>query len=168
MLETERCILREANIDDTDFILALINQPAWKKYISNHNINTPALAQKYIQTKLCAAYKKYDVGLWVVQLKDSMTAVGLCGLVKRDSLNYFDLGFGFLPEYWGQGLAYETSRICLNHAFKDKNLQNIAAITSPNNNRSINLLERLGFQYQGFYSPPGSEDLLSLYKISFL
>ncbi|MEM1154533.1 MAG: GNAT family N-acetyltransferase [Pseudomonadota bacterium] len=165
MLRSANLKLREAAESDTDFILKLINQPAWKKYISNHSIRTPDQAREYIETKLIAMYRHFGFGLWVVESAQENLPVGLCGLVKRESLEHIDLGFGFLPRYWGQGFAYEASVLCLQYAFESLKTEKVLAITVPANDRSVKLLESLGFDYKEDYSHPGDDEVLALYEI---
>jgi RimJ/RimL family protein N-acetyltransferase len=165
MLQTKNFILREVVESDTDFILELINQPAWKKYISDHSIETPDQAREYIKTKFTAMYKDLGFGLWAVESISEKMPVGLCGLLKRESLEHIDLGFAFLPRYWGKGFAYETSVLCLQYAFEHLSAPKVYAITVPSNDRSVRLLECLGFSYKENYSHPGSSEVLSLYEV---
>lgn len=166
MLQTKHFNLREASESDADFILKLINQPAWKQYISNHSIETLSQARKYISSKLTPMYDELGLGLWIVESIHDKLPVGLCGLIKRESLKHIDLGFGFLPQYWGKGFAYETSIQCLRHAFENLNRPTVYAITVPSNKRSVKLLERLGFHYKENYSHPNSSEVLSLFEIN--
>ena len=166
MLETEHYIMREAQLRDAEFILSLINQPAWKQFISDHSINTIELAQDYIENKLCSLYQSLGFGLWVVDSIEEGRSIGLCGLLKRDTLDCIDLGFGFLPEFWGSGAAQETSLACLTYAFDELRKDEVAAIVSPDNVRSIRLLEKLEFQSESDYFDPITDERLLLYKIN--
>ena len=155
--------MREASIDDAEFILKLVNEPAWHEFISNHSINTLEEASEYIELKMVAMYQQFDFGLWVVETVDNAIPIGICGLLKRDSLPSIDLGFAFLSRHWGQGFAYEASICCLKYAEFKLGMQTILAITNPSNKRSVNLLRKMGFQYDKTYSHPGSDEILSLY-----
>lgn len=165
MLKSDRLNLREATKSDSDFILELINQPAWKKYISKHSIKTQEQACTYIEEKLIVMYREHGFGMWVVESTNETSPVGLCGLLKRDSLKFIDLGFGFLPKYWGKGFATEASALCLHYAFERLNTPKVLAITVPCNDRSIRLLENLRFSYKEEYFHPGSSEVLSLYEV---
>lgn len=165
MLETEQYLLREAQTVDAEFILKLLNQPAWKKYIYDHDINTIELAKDYIETKLQAMYRELGFGLWVAVSKHNQVAQGVCGLLKRESLDCMDLGFGFLSDYWGTGVAYEASEACLKYAFDVLKAPKVVAITNPENGRSIGLLNKLGFEFERSYIPPESDEHLSLYAL---
>lgn len=91
-------------MQDTGFILELINQPAWKKFITNHSINTPDKACEYIENKLIAMYQTLGFGLWVVELRAESRPIGVCVLLKRETLESVDLGFGFLSGVWGKDM----------------------------------------------------------------
>jgi len=73
----------------------------------------------------------------------------MCGLLKRDELPDPDIGFALLPDFWNKGFAFEASTAVLNDARERLNLQRILAITSVDNHASINLLQRLGFRFEG-------------------
>jgi len=103
--------------------------------------------------------------LWVVELQDGGEPTGMCGLLKRDYLDHIDLGFGFLPEYCGKGIAYDASRLCLNYAFEVRKVEKVAAITLPNNMRSVALLKKLGFAYSRDHSVEHSDETLHVYEI---
>ena len=165
MLANENITLRQASTADSAFILELANQPAWKQYIGDHAIGTESQAQEYIEQKLHVMYKSHGFGLWVVETLDNSEAVGLCGLIKRDSLEYIDLGFAFLPKFWGKGFARQASELCLQYAFNTLNAPKVLAITNPNNHRCIRLLECLHFDYVKNYSHPESNEVLALYEL---
>lgn len=163
IVKTNRLLLREASTDDSEFILKLINEPAWHEFISKHSIDTIEKASEYIEQKMKAMYQTLGFGLWVVEKTDDATPIGICGLLKRDSLQYIDLGFAFLADYWGQGFALEASIGCLKYASNEIKSQKILAITDPSNTRSVKLLEKAGFIYESNFSHPGSDEILSLY-----
>lgn len=160
ILKTKKLILREVSCNDADFILKLMNEPAWHEFIAHHTINTKQKAEKYI-----AHYKENNFGLWIVEKSVNSTPIGICGLLKRDSLDTIDLGFAFLSCHWGQGFASEAATASLKYAENTLKFKKVAAITSPLNLRSICMLETMGFQYKSEFSHPGSNEVLSLYQI---
>lgn len=94
-----------------------------------------------------ASYDRHGFGLYLVELKDSGTPAGICGLLKRGVLEDVDLGFAFLPEFWRQGFAFEAATAVLDDA-EHRGLMRVLAITSPDNEASIRLLGRLGFHFE--------------------
>lgn len=148
VLETERLVLRRLNADDAEFILDLLNQPSFLRYIGDKGVRNTEDAVRYIQTGPVASYERFGFGLFMVELKDSQTPTGMCGLLKRDSLPDVDIGFAFLPQYWSQGLALEAAAAVMNLAKEVLGLKRIVAITSLDNAASIRLLEKLGLKFE--------------------
>src|SRR5688500_13793001 len=115
VLETERLALRQFTLDDAEFILELVNEPSWKKYIGDRGINTSDDARKYIETVPLASYAKHGFGLWAVNLKHDGSLVGMCGLIKRDTLDDVDLGFALLARFEGRGYASDAAQATLTY-----------------------------------------------------
>ncbi len=145
ILETQRVRLRRLSLGDAAFILDLLNQPSWLQYIGDKGVRTLDDAQRYIEQGPLAMYARIGFGLYLVELKDSGVPIGMCGLLKRDSLDDVDLGFAFLPAYWSQGYAREAATATLAHGEQAFGLQRIVAITLPDNRNSIRLLQAIGF-----------------------
>ena len=150
ILETERLILRRLSDDDAEFILDLVNQPSFLRYIGDKEVRNTADAIRYIQTGPIASYERHGFGLYLVELKETGVSIGMCGLIKRDTLPDVDIGFAFLPAYWSQGLAYEAAAAVLAYGRASLGLKRIVAITSPDNTASIRLLEKIGFTFERF------------------
>jgi RimJ/RimL family protein N-acetyltransferase len=149
ILKTERLIIRRLSSDDADFIVELLNQPSFLQYIGDKGVRNTDDAVRYIQTGPQASYEQFGFGLYLVELKDSGTSIGMCGLIKRDSLPDVDVGFAFLPDYWSRGYAFEAASAVLNYGRENFGLTRIVAITSLDNAASIRLLERIGLRYEG-------------------
>jgi len=147
VLETERLILRHFNTDDAPFILALLNEPAFLRYIGDKQVRTLEDARQYILNGPVATYERHGFGLYQVALKDNETPIGMCGLLKREELPQPDIGFAFLPDFWNKGFAFEAAAAVLSHARKRLQLDRILAIVNPDNEASMKLLEKLGFAY---------------------
>lgn len=143
-LETERLLLRPLTTGDAPFILTLLNEPSFLRFIGDKKVRTLEDAQQYLRTGPIASYNQYGFGLLLVELKDSQTPIGMCGLLKREELPDPDIGFAFLPEYWNKGFAFESATAVL----KDAQLDRTLAIVSPDNDSSIRLLEKLGFRFE--------------------
>lgn len=162
MLETQRLRLRRLSLDDAAFILDLLNQPSWLQYIGDKGVRTLDDARRYIEQGPLAMYAQIGFGLYRVELKDSGVPIGLCGLLKRDSLDDVDLGFAFLPAYWSQGYAREAATATLAHGEQAFGLQRIVAITLPDNRGSIRLLQAIGFAQERTLSLAADEPELLL------
>lgn len=167
VLETERLTLRKLAPEDAPFIITLVNQPSFLRYIGDKNVHNNGDAVRYLKTGPLASYEQFGFGLYLVSLKQTGTPVGMCGLLKRETLPHADIGFAFLPEYWSQGLAYEAAAAVLRHGQNDWGLKRILAITSPDNNASIRLLEKLGFKFEGMTKLAADQDDVRLFGLDF-
>ncbi len=161
ILETERLRLRELAAADAPFILALLNDPDWIRFIGDRGVRTAEQARGYIESGPMAMYARLGFGLWHVGLREGGEPLGICGLIKRDSLEDVDLGFAFLPQHRGRGYAFEAAVASRDYGVRELGLERIVAITSPENAASARLLERLGFAYERTVGP--DDDPVRLY-----
>lgn len=166
MLETEHLHLRKFEEQDAEFIFRLLNSPGWLEFIGDRNIKTLEDARYYILNGPMYSYNKFGFGSYLVQLKNTHTPIGMCSLLKRDTLDHVDLGFAFLPEYTGKGLAYEAASATLNYAKKQFGINTMTAITIKKNNSSIRLIEKLGFTFEKKIIFPGEKEELLLFSNS--
>jgi RimJ/RimL family protein N-acetyltransferase len=160
VLETERLSLRRFTVDDAEFILTLLNEPAFLRYIGDKKVRTLDDARQYILNGPIASYERHGFGLNCVELRESHTPIGMCGLLKRDELPDPDIGFALLPDFRSQGFAFEAAEAVLKDAH---NLQRILAITSLDNEASIDLLQRLGFRFEEVIKPSPDREPLRLF-----
>ena len=148
-IETERLALHEFKEADADFVLRLVNEPSFLRYIGDRGVRTLADARKYIADGPVAGYARYGHGLLRVVRKSDGVALGMCGVLKRDTLPDPDIGFSFFPEHGSQGYAFESAQAVMKHARETLGLGRIVAITSKDNEPSIRLLGKLGFRFDG-------------------
>jgi RimJ/RimL family protein N-acetyltransferase len=158
LLATERLELREFTADDAAFVLRLVNEPAFLRYIGDRGVRTLDDARKYIAEGPVAGYARYGHGLMRVVRKSDGAEVGMCGVLRRDTLPDPDIGFSFLPEFWSQGYALEAARAVMAHARETLGLGRILAITTRDNEPSMRLLARLGFRFDRLIAM-GDEEL---------
>jgi len=148
VLETNRLTLRRISPEDAGFMLQLLNEPSFHRFIGDKGVRTLDDARNYILQGPMASYERFGFGLFLTELKETQTPIGMCGLLKRDSLDDVDLGFAFVPEFWKQGYARESAAAVIAYAKDVLGLARLAAITSPDNEASIGLLEKLGMKFQ--------------------
>jgi RimJ/RimL family protein N-acetyltransferase len=163
ILETERLQLRELTTADAAFIIELLNSPGWLEYIGDRNVHNEEQAIGYLENGPIKSYALNGYGLFMVMLKESQTPIGMCGIINRDILAHPDIGFALLPEYAGQGYAFEMAAATLKYAKETLNLPKILAIVLPTNPRSIRLLEKIGLKQEGTFVYPDSEEELLMY-----
>jgi len=148
MLETERLTLSRLSYDDAQFIFDLVNEPAFKQFIGVRKVHTLDDAKAYLRNGPMDNYEKHGFGLYLVCLRENGTPVGICGLVKREDLEFPDLGFAFLQAYWSNGFAHESSVATIGYAREQLGLSRIIAIVNGDNRKSISLLKKLGFGFE--------------------
>ena len=147
LLETERLTLRDASHEDAEFMLRLLNEPSFLRFIGDRGVRTLDDATRYIAERLIESYIRHGFGLWVVERRDAAGPIGICGLVKREALPDPDIGFAFLPEYWFKGYAGESAMAVKDHAFGTLRLPRLLAVANGDNAPSIRLLGKLGFDF---------------------
>lgn len=148
MITTARTVIRPATEDDAPFILELLNDPDFIAFIADRGVRTLDQARAYIRTRLLAAYEQHGWGLFVVEDRTSREPMGLCGLVRRAELDGPDLGYAFLPRYRGRGLALEAAEGVVRWAGESAGITKLQAIVNPENERSVQVLRKLGFGYE--------------------
>jgi ribosomal-protein-alanine N-acetyltransferase len=159
-LSTDRLTLRLPAEADADFFVRLLNDADWLRFIGDRGVRNPADARSYIEEKLLASFRQHGFGLWVVESRADGKALGICGLLKRDTLDDIDVGFAFLPEARGVGYGTEAARRVLEFAAADLGLSRIVAITVPANAPSARLLERLGLSCERTMVGEAGDELL--------
>jgi [ribosomal protein S5]-alanine N-acetyltransferase len=165
ILETERLKLREFDLHDASFVVELMNSKDWLQFIGDRNVRNEDAAIAFLKSGPIKSYVENGFGLWLVEVKDTGAAIGMCGILKRDSLPNPDIGFAFLPGHVGRGYAREVAKATLTYALEMLKLPAIVAITRPENNRSIRLLEALGLKLQTRISASTLGEELLLYGL---
>jgi [ribosomal protein S5]-alanine N-acetyltransferase len=164
IFESSRLRLRLFDTSDSPFILELLNSPGWLQFIGDRNIRTLDDACTYLMDGPISSYTKHGFGLWIVLLKDKNIPIGMCGLLKRDSLSHPDIGFAFLPQYMGRGFATESIQATLKVAVDRFKLASLNAITTPDNVVSKKVLARAGFSLIGKTTNDKGEELCLFLK----
>ncbi|MBL7961856.1 GNAT family N-acetyltransferase [bacterium] len=167
ILETERLTIRELITDDSEFILKLVNTPTWLKFIGDRGVKNLDDAKKYIENGPVKSYADNGFGLYLMELKNEKTPIGMCGLIKRDFLSDPDIGFALMPEYEGKGYGYESASAVLSYGQRQLRLEKIVAITVRENANSIRLLEKIGLREEGTVVYPGTDEELLLFGVEF-
>jgi RimJ/RimL family protein N-acetyltransferase len=163
VIDTERLSIRTLVDSDAEFYLALLQDPGYKTNIGDRQVETTDDALASMRERVYSGYEANGFGMYLVELKTGGPPVGMAGLVSREFLDFADLGYAFLPAGRGQGLATEASVGILEHARRDLGLSCVAAITAPDNQASIRVLERLGFHPSGEVQFPDDGDLCAYF-----
>jgi RimJ/RimL family protein N-acetyltransferase len=163
VLETERLLLRRLVPDDAEFMLGLLNDPAWIRFIGDRGVRSAEAARDYLANGPIAMYALEGFGLYLVELKDGGVPIGICGLIKRAGLDDVDLGFAFMPQFRGRGFGIESAAAVLAYGRNAFGLRRIVAITSPDNDDSIRLLQRIGFRFERMTRLADDDDEVRLF-----
>jgi RimJ/RimL family protein N-acetyltransferase len=150
VIETPRLLLRHMTIeDDTALIRQLLNDPAFIQNIGDRGVRTDDDARRYIDDGPRASYQRFGFGLYAVTTKATGESIGICGLVKREFLDDADVGYALLPGFRGMGYATEAASAVLRYGLDTLRLPRIVALTHPDNEGSIRVLEKLGLRSRG-------------------
>jgi len=163
VIETERLVLRRLTPDDAAFILELVNDPDWLRYIGDKGVHNLDDARAYIENGPMAMYQREGFGLFMVELKKDATPIGMCGLIKRETLEDVDLGFAYLPAYRANGYGREAARATLDYGRNSAALRRIVAITSIDNEASGRLLQAVGMRFERLFDIPGQDRQVKLF-----
>jgi [ribosomal protein S5]-alanine N-acetyltransferase len=165
VIETERLNLREVDEADAAFILELLNDPDFVRYVADRGVRKLEDARRYIAERFTAAYRRDGFGFWLVEQKGSGVPAGICGLVKRDTLPGVDVGYAFLPPFRSKGYAYESAAAVAAYARDVLGLKRLLAITNPDNVVSMRVLEKLGMRFERMVSLSPDEPEVRLFAV---
>jgi len=163
VLSTDRLILRKLTTLDAAFILELVNEPSWLRYIGDRGVRTIEDARDYILKGPIDSYQRLGFGLYLVERTEGGIPLGMCGLIKRASLEDVDIGFAFVPSAWGHGYAREAASAVMELGKSAFGLNRLAAVTTEDNERSMRLLEKLGFRFERMVKLSPEEPELRLF-----
>jgi RimJ/RimL family protein N-acetyltransferase len=149
LLETDRLSLRKITVDDSVFMLDLLNQPSFIQFIGDRGVRTLDDARECILNRYISAYERLGFGVYLTALKEDQIPIGICGLIKRDALEDVDIGYAFLPQYWSKGYAFESASAVMAYAKDTLGLKRVVGIVAPDNPGSIRVLEKIGLQFEG-------------------
>jgi RimJ/RimL family protein N-acetyltransferase len=168
ILETSRLILRQMHGDDAAFMLRLLNEPSWLRFIGDRGVRSLDDARNYILHGAVASYARHGYGFYLMERKDTGAAIGMCGLAKRDYLEHADIGFALLPEYMVHGYAHEAAIAVVDYAKLSLGLPRLLATTRVDNTSSIQLLEKIGMHFEKTILHPDGDRELNLFSIDLV
>ncbi|MDT0554575.1 GNAT family N-acetyltransferase [Patiriisocius hiemis] len=159
LIETERLLLQKISLDDKEEMLRLHSNPEVQMYTGEPPVASIEEMEAAIHARI-KDYKKYGYGRWATFIKNEMQFIGWAGLAYLPEFDEIDLGYRFLPEYWGMGFATEVSRAILKYGFDTLKLKRIIAIAMKENVASIRVMEKVGMEFDKFAPyEPGGEDV---------
>ncbi len=166
VLETERLLLTRLAYDHSEFVMELVNEPSFKRFIGDKDVSTLEDARRYLAEGPIGLSERFGYGMFLVTVKDAETPAGICGLLQRDGFDDPDLGFAFLSRFRRKGYAIESARAVLRHGIEDLQLARIIAMADPDNEASVRLLDKLGFSYERKVRMPEDDHDINLYAFA--
>jgi RimJ/RimL family protein N-acetyltransferase len=164
VVETTRTIVDYITLDDAPFFITLVNSLDWLRFIGDRNVSNVQDACQYLKDGFLKSYSDNGFGYYVVRTTLDCEPIGACGFLKKSSLENPDFGFAFLPAFYGKGFAIESCRAVLDFGIHSFDFNVLDAVTSPDNVKSIRLLDKLGFRLSGTVDGDPSENQLMLYR----
>jgi ribosomal-protein-alanine N-acetyltransferase len=164
--QTARLTLRRLDFGDAPFLVGLLNQPSFLANIGDRGVRTVDDAHRSLREGPLAMYQQFGFGLWHLARRSDGAAIGLCGLLKRDILPDVDVGYALLPEFWGQGYAFEAAAATVEQAWRRFGLSRLIGVVSEGNTASIRLLEKLGMRPEGMVSMKAGEPEVRLFGMA--
>lgn len=163
-LSTNRLTIRPITANDASFLLALLNSEDFIKNIRNNHVQTTEQVMELIKNRYTVAYPDY--GLFIVERQSDNKMVGTVSYIRRDNLNLDDIGYAFLPEFFGQGYATEAASALVKRA-KDLNFPGLHGVVDFDNLASQHILKKLGFTEGGTVLMEGEETPIKKYTLMF-
>ncbi|MEE4294799.1 MAG: GNAT family N-acetyltransferase [Xanthomonadales bacterium] len=165
-IRTGRLVLRRLAESDRGLLLKIWNDPDFIRFVCDRGIRTENQALEAMREGVLLLWAEHGFGPYRVALADSGEAIGICGLFKRPQLDEPDIGYALLPQYCGNGYALEAAAAVRDFARDGMKLKRIAAIVSPEHEKSIHLLEKLGMSPEGPIRMAGEEQDTLLYSMA--
>ena len=164
ILNTERLSLREFESSDAEFVIELLNEDSFLKFIGDKGVRNVEDANRYLNTGPIATYQQHGFGLFHVEHSGTGRSIGMCGLLKRDDQEYPDIGYAFLEEFTANGYAFEAASAVLDHGHNSLDIETIVAFVDPGNAKSIGLLLKLGMAFVGTTRVDGIDGEENMYR----
>lgn len=159
-LESDRLLIRPFQLGDEQAMYEMNSDPIVQKYTGDKLITSVEEAKNLLINVVFKDYEKHGYGRLAVIYKPDNKLIGFTGfkyLPEADGKT--DLGYRFIPEYWGKGIATESALMSLKYGFKDLGLKTIYAFTETENIGSVKIIQKLGFSLLKVAPYPGEEDL---------
>ena len=167
VIQTERLLLSRLSYADCEFIVELVNEPSFKRYIGDKKVRSHEDARKYLRNGPIGSYARHGFGMFLVRDKSDNTPMGMCGLVKREEFDVPDVGFAFLQRFRANGYALESAIAVLEYGKNILQLPRIIAMVDPDNEASIRLVEKLGMTFASMVRMPGESQDINMYTTVF-
>ncbi|QYJ87368.1 GNAT family N-acetyltransferase [Shewanella mesophila] len=167
LIDTPRLQMREFTLDDADAVLAFSIHPEVVRYTGDAGkVNSLEDAKRVIKDYWLAGYREHGFARYALICKQDNQLIGFCGIKYEPYLNRgaggIDIGYRMLPDYWGQGLATEAVKACLDYAHSTLGVEKVYAEVMVENSASSKVLLKAGMRHIDSYQDDGYQ--LHLYE----
>lgn len=142
-IQTPRLLLRPMTLDDVPALLGVFGDAeTMRHYPSTFD---ESRMRAWVEWNM-RSYQAHGYGLWAMILRGTGEVIGDCGLVSQqvDGVQEVEVGYHVRRELWGQGLATEAAKRCLDHGFTHLGCDRLASLIHPQNLPSRRVAEKIG------------------------
>ena len=146
-LLTPRLHLRRMTADDLDDLTRMHLDPRVMATLGG--LRSPEQTRDWLDRQI-GHWERCGFGLWIARERQTGQFAGRGGLhhVSIDDRDEIEVGYAFLAEFWGRGLATELARESIRVAFEVLNLSELVCFTLPINRASQRVMQKAGFHYE--------------------
>lgn len=157
-IETKRLILRPFVEGDEAELFLLDSNPEVMKYLGMAPLQEVSESKMMVEM-IMKQYETYNVGRFAVIEKESNRLIGWTGLkFNTNTVNgyqdFYEIGYRYLPEFWGKGYAMESTLPFVHRAFEEMDVEVLYAYAHVDNKASLHVLKKLGFTENGSFEEP--------------
>ena len=163
IVQTKRCIIREMIEEDLDAVYEVYAAPSITRYMEGLYEDREEELQ-YIRSYIQNAYSFWGYGTWIIERKSDKKIIGRVGFNLRDGYEEPELGFVIMEGEQKKGYAYECCSAVLNLGKEEYEFEKVQALVKEGNKASIQLCQKLGFQFAGKILEKKEEYLRFLYE----
>ena len=147
IIETPRMLLRKFTLADVPATYEYNSNPEVQKYTGDELVSSLERAEEIMKDVVFKDYETYGYGRLAAVYKPENKVIGFAGFKYLPFIEDADIGFRFLPKYWGQGIATEVSHALVKYGFETMKLPRIIGIAYPDNIGSCKVLEKIGLTF---------------------
>jgi len=144
VIDTGRLILRWFTPDDLPAFYQLCSRPEIIRYAQSTPLASIEEAREFMQAAPLRDYATHGYGRFACVWKESGEVIGFSGVKYVPEIADNELGYRFLPEFWGRGLATEAGQASIDFARTALGLRRLVALVHPDNAASASVLVKLG------------------------
>ncbi|MFS0636902.1 GNAT family protein [Mesobacillus foraminis] len=148
-LETKRLLLREITKDDADSIFSCFSNEDVTRYYGQETLNNIEQAEAFVDF-FANSYKEKRGVRWGIELKGYQGIIGTMGFnAWSPKHKRAEIGYEIHPEHWRKGYTFEAISKVTQYGFNELGLTRIGAVVFMENEASIKLLTKAGFEKEG-------------------